>query len=171
MPSPNPSHHAQLTTLLEPVVADGGLVLEEVGVATVGRRRLVRVVVDLPDTEVGAVDLDRVAEVSRAVGARLDEVDVLGPGPYSLEVTTPGVDRPLTEPRHWRRARTRLVTVERAGDDPVTGRLEEVSDDGPVLGVDGERLPLAWPDVRRGLVQVEFTKPPKGRRDEQDEEV
>ena len=67
-----------------------------------------RVVVDLPETEVGSVDLDRVAEVSRAVGDSLDTSDALGPGPYALEVTTPGVDRPLTERRHWLRARTRL---------------------------------------------------------------
>jgi ribosome maturation factor RimP len=104
------------------------------------------------------------------VGARLDEADALGPGPYSLEVTTPGVDRPLTEPRHWRRARTRLVTVERHGDDPVTGRLVEVGEDGPVLGVDGQQVALPWAQVRRGLVQVEFSKPARGGRAEQEDE-
>jgi ribosome maturation factor RimP len=159
VPSPHPSpHHERLLGALAPVVSDAGLVLEDVAVQSVGRRRLVRVVVDLPETEVGSVDLDRVAEVSRAVGAHLDETDAVGPGAYSLEVTTPGVDRPLTERRHWLRARTRLVAAERAGAGPVTGRLVDVTDDGPVLEVDGEPVPLPWDTVTRGLVQVEFTK-------------
>lgn len=164
------THNAQLAELLDPVVGAAGLVLEDVVVSTVGRRRLVRVVVDLTDDEVGAVDLDRVAAVSRDVGEALDTTDVIGPGAYSLEVTTPGVDRPLTERRHWLRARTRLVRVERDGDDPVTGRLVEVTDAGPVLGVDGEKLTVPWSQVRRGVVEVEFTKPPKGKtRDVADE--
>lgn len=164
------THNAQLAELLDPVVGAAGLVLEDVVVSTVGRRRLVRVVVDLNDDEVGAVDLDRVAAVSRDVGEALDTTDVIGPGAYSLEVTTPGVDRPLTERRHWLRARTRLVRVERDGDDPVTGRLVEVTDAGLVLGVDGEKLTVPWSQVRRGVVEVEFAKPPKGKtRDVADE--
>lgn len=157
-----PTHNAQLVALLDPVVAGAGLVLEDVVVTTVGRRRLVRVVVDLPGTETGSVDLDRVAAVSREVGSVLDEpgnAHAVGPGEYSLEVTTPGVDRPLTERRHWLRARTRLVRAERVGEEPVTGRVVDVRDDGPVLDVAGEQLVLAWDAVRRAVVEVEFNRP------------
>lgn len=153
------THNAQLAALLDPVVAGAGLVLEDVVVATIGRRRLVRVVVDLTEDEVGSVDLDRVAEVSRLVGDSLESGDALGPGAYSLEVTTPGVDRPLTERRHWSRARTRLVRVERTGDDPVTGRLVDVGDDGPALDVDGDRVVIRWGQIRRAVVEVEFSRP------------
>lgn len=154
------SGRQRLAEVVAPIVETAGLVLEGVEIATVGRRRLVRVVVDLPETETGSVDLDRVAEVSRAVAARLDEPggaqDVVGPGPYSLEVSTPGVDRPLTERRHWMRARTRLVRFERRGESPVTGRLVEVTDAGPVVEVGGETVTPAWDDVTAGRIEVEF---------------
>ncbi len=154
------SGRQRLAELVSPVVEAAGLVTEKVEVTTVGRRRLVRVVVDLPETETGSVDLDRVAEVSRAVGKRLDEVGEIdsgvGDGPYSLEVGTPGVDRPLTERRHWLRARTRLVRVVRHGHEPVTGRLVAVTDDGPVLSLDGDEQRLAWDDVRSARVEVEL---------------
>lgn len=172
-----PTNDVQLQTLLDPVVSGAGLVLEDVVVSTVGRRRLVRVVVDLPDDELGAVDLDRVAAVSREVGDALDAGDALGQAPYALEVTTPGVDRPLTERRHWLRARTRLVRAERDGLEPVTGRLVEVTDAGPVLLVTGkkseEQVPLSWAEVRRGVVEVEFRRkdePPADQEEDQDDE-
>ena len=150
---------AELTRLLQPVVAEAGLVLEGAEVATVGRRRLVRVVVDLQEDEVGSVDLDRVADVSRAVADRLDETDVMGAGPYALEVTTPGVDRPLTERRHFRRARTRLVRLHRHQGPELLGRLVEVDDDGPVLDVGGTRERVPWDQVRTGSVEVELRRP------------
>ena len=85
--------------LLEPVVESAGYDLEDVTVTPAGKRSLLRVVVDADD----GVSLDDVATVSRTVSAALDTSDVMGSGPYVLEVTSPGVDRPLTEPRHWRR--------------------------------------------------------------------
>jgi ribosome maturation factor RimP len=97
----------RLTELLEPVVGAAGLELESVRVGRAGRRSLLRVVVDADQ----GVDTDRIAQVSRAVAAEVDASDVMGSGPYTLEVSSPGVDRPLTEPRHWRRASGRLVQV------------------------------------------------------------
>src|SRR5688572_28096970 len=97
-----------LRSLLEPVVGAARLDLEEVNVTPAGRRRLLRVVVDGD----GGVDLDRLALVSRSVSEVLDDSDAMGSQPYVLEVTSPGVDRPLTEPRHWRRAASRLVRAE-----------------------------------------------------------
>ena len=99
---------ARLTGWIEPVVGAAGYDLEELVVTPAGRRSVVRVVVDRDS----GVTLDDIAEVSRAVSAVLDENDGdLGRAPYVLEVTSPGVDRPLTEPRHWRRNTGRLVTV------------------------------------------------------------
>src|SRR5687768_13691585 len=96
-----------LLHLLAPVVADHGLDLEDVVVTLAGKRRLLRVVVERD----GGVGLDTVAQVSSAVSRSLDDSDVMGGLPYVLEVTSPGVDRPLTDPRHWRRATGRLVTA------------------------------------------------------------
>jgi ribosome maturation factor RimP len=155
----------EVASLLRPVVADGGLVLEGVTVTPAGKRRVVRVVVDLPDDAVGSVDLDRVADVSHTVSDALDATDVLGGAPYVLEVGTPGVDRPLTERRHWSRARTRLVAVT-AGGQELTGRVLQVDDDGVVLEVDGAARTLAWADLGPGRVQVEFSRKDDGATDE-----
>ncbi len=167
-PSAQPSRAADpVTSLLGPVVQQAGLVLEGVTITPAGKRRVVRVVVDLPQDRTGSLDLDAVAEVSRAVSDALDGSDVLGGNPYVLEVGTPGVDRPLTERRHWSRARTRLVTVpvnvpvaaERGADGEVTGRVRAVGDDGVTLEVDGEERLLAWDGLGAGRVQVEFRRP------------
>ena len=154
MPPPDRVHE-----VVEPAVTASGLVLEGVTVTPAGKRRVVRVVVDLPDDALGSLDLDQVAAVSRAVNAALDADDrVLGGAPYVLEVSTPGVDRPLSERRHWSRARTRLVAVAVA-DTEVTGRVVSVDDDGVVLDVAGEQRAVAWADLGTGRVQVEFSRP------------
>jgi ribosome maturation factor RimP len=74
--------------------------LEAVKLTSAGRRVLLRVVIDAD----GGISLDDIAEVSRELSAKLDASDVMGETPYTLEVTSPGTDRPLTQPRHWRRA-------------------------------------------------------------------
>src|SRR4051812_24840711 len=132
-----------------------GLVLEDVTVQAAGRRRVVRVVVDLPADVTGGVPMDAVAGVSQLLSQRLDASDAMGGAAYVLEVTSPGGDRPLTERRHWARARGRLVTALPRAGGSRTGRLEEVGDDGVVLA--GQ--PLAWEDLARGKVEVEFSRP------------
>jgi ribosome maturation factor RimP len=84
---------------------------------------------------------------------------VMGGSTYVLEVTSPGVDRPLTQPRHWRRARSRLVEATLAGESTVTGRVVDAVDDGVLLDVDGEQRLLPWPQLATGRVQVEFNRP------------
>ena len=102
---------AKLEALLEPIVRAAGLDLESVKIGSAGRRRLLRVVVDAD----GGVSLDDIALVSREASIRLDGTGAMGEAPYTLEVSSPGVDRPLTQPRHWRRAVGRLVRVPLAG--------------------------------------------------------
>jgi ribosome maturation factor RimP len=101
----------------------------------------------------GGIDLDAVAEVSRVVSQQLDGDEDAFAGPYVLEVTSPGVDRPLTEPRHWRRASGRLVKVV-VGDETITDRVTAVTDRGVQLG---ER-DVAWAELGKGHVQVEFSR-------------
>ncbi|MGY1673432.1 ribosome maturation factor RimP [Geodermatophilus sp. SYSU D00710] len=165
----------RLAGWIEPVVAEAGYDLEELVVTPAGRRSVVRVVVDRDE----GVSLDDVAEVSRAVSAVLDRNDgELGRAPYVLEVTSPGVDRPLTEPRHWRRNTGRLVTVAvgPAGSaEQVTGRVAAVDDAGVTLAVEKPGKPGArkkppverqvpWAELGAGRVQVEFGRP--GRDDD-----
>lgn len=144
----------RLVKLLEPVVVAAGLDLEDVTITPAGRRRLVRVVVDGD----GGVSLDHVAEVSQAVSKTLDAHDALGSDPYVLEVTSPGVDRPLTLPRHWRRARGRLVRVETVTGAPVEGRVLAADDSGAELDVAGATRRVEYQEVTRARVQVEFRR-------------
>jgi ribosome maturation factor RimP len=147
-----------LLALLRPVVEGDGLDLEDVVVTPAGKRRLLRVVVDRD----GGLGLDKVAAVSTAVSKALDDSDVMGGAPYVLEVTSPGVDRPLTEPRHWRRNLTRLVTVSTAEATTLEGRLTEVDDEGIGVDVDGAVTRLPWDRVSSGRVRVEFNRREEG---------
>jgi ribosome maturation factor RimP len=155
---------AQLTAQLEPAVAravgDIGLELEELQISPAGRRRLVRVVVDAAGDSGVELDLDTVATVSRAVSAALDGCDDVLSGPYTLEVTSPGLDRPLTRPRHWRRARLRLVKVRRVDGGELLGRVGDADEDGVMLLVDGTLRRIGYGEVDRAVVQVEFREPP-----------
>jgi len=134
---------------LEPVVAAAGFDLEDVTVSVAGRRSVIRVIVDRD----GGLDMDAVAAVSRVVSDTLDGTNVTGDSPYTLEVTSPGVDRPLTEPRHWRRNLGRLVV---AGD--LRGRIVAADDAGVTLLVDGAEHVVPYADLPAGQVQIEFDR-------------
>ena len=148
------SNRDSLMQTLEPVVLARGFDLEEVVVTPAGKRRVLRVVVDKD----GGVDLDDIAGVSTAVAATLDESDAMGAVPYVLEVTSPGVDRPLTLPRHWRRAAERLVRVGIAGVGDRTGRIVSVDDAAVLLDIEGTEQRVVWADLGRGHVQIEFNR-------------
>ena len=141
-----------------PVVEAVGLYLEEVTVTRAGSKSVVRITIDLPDDALGSLDSDALGDASRAISAALDEDDVVA-GAYTLEISTPGTSRPLTELRHFKRARTRLVTLKMMDGSRVEGRLTDVltDGDGDVLVLDGDRrVPLG--DIRRGKVEVELKK-------------
>ncbi len=149
------SQISALSSLAEPIIAEHGCVLEQISIRRAGNRRLVRIVVDAGE---GELDLDLVASISRGIARRLDETPVLGESGYVLEVTSPGVDRPLTQDRHWSRAVGRLVRVVRSGDEPAVGRLTSVGPRSIVLDVDGVRTSLNRAEVVRATVQVEFAR-------------
>jgi ribosome maturation factor RimP len=148
-----------LLALLRPLVSEAGYDLDDVIVTSAGRRSLIRVTVDAD----GGIDLDAVAVVSRLVSDALDAdaENSAGPralaGAYVLEVSSPGVDRPLTEPRHWRRAIGRLVKVDIAGRS-ATGRVTAVGEDAVTLEVTGRERTVKWADLGRGKVQIEFNR-------------
>jgi ribosome maturation factor RimP len=145
----------RIVDAIQPVIAAAGMDLESVKVTAAGRRRLLRVVVDSD----GGVSLDDAATVSRDLSKALDQLAVMGDFPYTLEVSSPGVDRPLTSQRHWRRAAGRLVTVkitDSGSSEPVTGRVCDADADGVTLDVDGARRHFAYAALGPGAVQVEF---------------
>jgi ribosome maturation factor RimP len=128
--------------------------LEGIRVTSAGRRRILRVVVDAD----GGVSLDDIAVASRELSLKLDAGPEMGEQPYTLEVSSPGVDRPLTEPRHWRRAIGRLVVVPLTGNGAgiMEGRIVSTDESGVTLEHAGEARAFRYADLGPGRVQVEF---------------
>lgn len=149
----------RLTAALQPSLSGLGYDVEAVELSAAGKRRVLRVAVDRD----GGVTLDDVAAATSEVARVLDETDLLGQRPYTLEVTSRGVDRPLTLPRHWRRNVDRLVALTLTDDATLTGRIVAVSEEpgaeSATLDVDGEERLVPLAEVARALVQIEFNRP------------
>ena len=158
---------ADLEGLLTPIVAAQNLEIDRIEVTSAGRRRLVRVFLD-GDGPVGlGPSLDEIAEATRAISNVLDDSSITGQAPYTLEVSSRGVGRPLTEPKHYRRNRGRLVAL--AGPElDLTGRIVAVSDDEVTLELDGETRGIGFAGIDKAVVQVELNRLPD---DEDEEEI
>ena len=165
-PAHNPEA-ARLRALLEPAVQANRLYLEDVAIIA-GSHRVVHVVVDLPQEETGGVSLDAIADISKVLSDVLDNDPGDDGRPYDLEVSSPGVGRPLTERRHWHRAKGRMVKVNAVQGDNVTGRIQAVDDSGvtlvPEIAVkkgmkpkQGEPVHLPFDRIRSGKVEIEFS--------------
>ena len=166
-----PAHNLEaerLYALLAPAVQANRLYLKDVSIHIAGANRVVHVVVDLPQEETGGVSLDVIAEISKTLSDILDEDPSTDSRPYELEVSSPGVGRPLTEERHWHRARGRMVTVNVIQGDNVTGRIQSVDSSGvtlvPELAVkkgmkpkQGDPVKLPFDRIRSGKVEIEFS--------------
>jgi ribosome maturation factor RimP len=151
----SPEIEGRIADVIGPVIAAAGMDLESVRVSAAGRRRLLRVVVDSDR----GVSLDDAATISRKLSAALDAAPVMGDFPYTLEVSSPGVDRPLTDPRHWRRAVGRLVQVTAADAGPISGRVLAADADGVTLDVAGDHRRFGYAALGAGAIQVEFGHP------------
>jgi ribosome maturation factor RimP len=149
--------------LLDPL-SQLGLDVEAVELTPAGKRRVLRVAVDKD----GGVTMDDIAEATKEVSRVLDGSSVMGEQPYTLEVTSRGVDRPLTLPRHWRRNTDRLVKVSLEDGNELTGRVVVTHDDSATLDVDGEQRRVAYADVARAKVQIEFNRKTKSETEDED---
>ena len=143
----------QIFELVDPVVTNAGLVLEEVQVQTPGKHRFVTVIVD---SETG-LNLDQVTEASRAIGEVMDSAKFMGETPYTLEVTSPGVDRPLTAPRHWRKNIDRLVKVTKNDGEVFKARIISADDGAATL----DNGVINYGDIKRAIIEVEFNRKEK----------
>lgn len=150
----------RLRGLLEPLVAARDLDLEEIEVTPAGKRRVLRIVVDSDD----GVQLDECAAVSREISQTLDDSDAMGDVAYTLEVTSPGADRPLTQPRHYRRAVGRLVKAQLHEGGELIARITAVDDEGldlEVPGVKGRKPTarrVAFSEIAKARVEIEFNR-------------
>lgn len=146
----------RLAEVITDPLAAAGLDVEAIELTPAGKRRMLRVAVDRD----GGVTLDDIAEATKEVSRLLDESDVMGEQPYTLEVTSPGTDRPLTLPRHWRRNADRLVKVTRTDGTTLVGRVRRADDDGVDLDVDGAEQRVGYDAVAKAKVEIEFNRRP-----------
>jgi ribosome maturation factor RimP len=144
-----------ITELLTPAVTRAGFVLEEVSVTPIGKRRLVAVVVDCEDRN---PSLDEVTVVSKEVSAILDNYTQMGEMPFTLEVTTPGIDRPLTLGRHWKKNIGRLVKITPKTGEKYIGRIASVKEDGVTLEIKGKESEISFEEISRAQIEVEFNR-------------
>ena len=147
-----------ITDLISPAVTEAGFYLEEVQIASPGSHRTVTCVVDGPTP----LNLDQVTVVSRIISELLDSADIMGDTPFTLEVTSPGVDRPLTEVRHWTKNLTRLIKTTLNDGSVITGRLTEFDEINATLveNIKGriKSHTVAFADIQRAVVEIEFNR-------------
>ena len=140
----------QIFELVAPLVDKAGLVLEDVQVQTPGKNRFVTIMVD---SETG-LNLDQVTDISRLVGEAMDKALFMGDTPYTLEVTTPGVDRPLTAPRHFKKNRDRLVKITKNDGTQVKGRISSADEYSVTL----DNASINYSDIKRAIIEIEFNR-------------
>ena len=147
-----------ITDLISPAVTEAGFFLEEVQIASPGSHRIVTCVVDGPTP----LNLDQVTAASRVISELLDTAEFMGETPFTLEVTSPGVDRPLTQPRHWTKNLTRLIKVTLSDGAVISGRLTEFDEVNAKLveNIKGriKEHTVAFADIKRAVVEIEFNR-------------
>ncbi|MEN9380693.1 MAG: hypothetical protein RIR99_527 [Actinomycetota bacterium] len=148
----------QISELVTPAVTEQGFYLEDVHVATPGSHRIVTCIVDGDS----ALNLDQVTSVSRVISELLDEATFMGETPFTLEVTSPGVDRPLTLPRHFAKNVDRLLKVIKVDGSEVTGRILSNTDEDVTLTVTVKKETreevISIADIKRAVVEIEFNR-------------
>jgi len=148
----------QISELVTPAVSDLGFYLEDVHVATPGSHRIVTCIVDGD----ASLNLDQVTSVSRVISELLDEAPFMGETPFTLEVTSPGVDRPLTQPRHFAKNVSRLLKIIKLDGSEVTGRILSNTDKDVTLTVAVKKETIeevvTLADIKRAVVEIEFNR-------------
>ena len=148
----------QIAQLVTPAVQAQGFFLEEVLLVSPGKHRIVTCIVDGQSS----LNMDQVTAVSRAISELLDEAAFMGEAPFTLEVTSPGVDRPLTKPRHFAKNVDRLLKVMRTDGAVVTGRISGNTETELTLSVTEKKevkeVVIALADIKRATVEIEFNR-------------
>lgn len=148
----------QIAELVTPAVSDQGFYLEDIHIATPGNHRIVTCIVDGDSS----LNLDQVTSISRTISELLDEATFMGETPFTLEVTSPGVDRPLTQPRHFAKNIDRLLKVIKTDGSEITGRILNSSDQDVTLAVtvkkESREEVIALSDIKRAVVEIEFNR-------------
>ena len=144
-----------LNELLAPVIKASGLLLEEIKVIPVGRSRIISVIVDHEERN---LNLDEVAASSRVISEILENYSQLGDNPFTLEVTSPGVDRPLVKAYQWKKNLGRLISIVKVDGEKLIGRLKSLDLDSALLEVKSGEVSILFSEIKRATVEIEFNR-------------
>jgi ribosome maturation factor RimP len=148
----------QIAELIAPALQQAGYFLEDINIVSPGNHRIVTVIVDGES----ALNLDQVTVASKLVSELMDEAVFMGDTPFTLEVTSPGIDRPLTLPRHFAKNLTRLLKVTKTDGVVVKGRITSNSESDVTLSVvekkETKEVVIALADIKRAVVEIEFNR-------------
>ena len=142
------SNKEQVAAVITPAIQALGFYVEDISITTAGRRSMLTVIVD-GDTH---LSLDQVTVATKAISEIVENLPTLGNNPFTLEVTSPGLDRPLTKPRHWRKNKDRLIKIVLNDGKEITGRIKDSTEDE--VTVDEQKV--AFVDIKRATLEIEF---------------
>ena len=138
----------EISAAIRPIIEATGNYLEELSITSAGKVKILTVIID-SDTH---LNLDQVTAVTKEISEVIEALEGFGDGAFTLEVTSPGLDRPLTKPRHWRKNLDRLVKIIMTSGQEVTGRIGEATE--TTVLVDSQKV--SYEDIKRAVLEVEF---------------
>ena len=147
------SNKEQVLAVITPAIESLGFYIEDINITSAGKRSMLTVVVD-GDTH---LSLDQVTVATRAISEIVEYLPTLGNNSFTLEVTSPGLDRPLTKPRHWRKNQDRLIKIVLTDGRELNGRIKDSTESS--VTVDEQVINFA--DIKRATLEVEFKKESK----------
>ena len=147
------SNKEQVLAVITPAIESLGFYIEDINITSAGKRSMLTVVVD-GDTH---LSLDQVTVVTKAISEIVENLPTLGNNPFTLEVTSPGLDRPLTKPRHWRKNQDRLIKIVLTDGKEIKGRIKESTETSVTVN---EQV-INFADIKRATLEVEFKKDSK----------
>ena len=138
----------EISAAIRPIIEATGNYLEELSITSAGKVKILTVIID-SDTH---LNLDQVTAVTKEISEVIEALEELGNGAFTLEVTSPGLDRPLTKPRHWGKNLDRLVKIVMTSGQEITGRIGEATE--TTVLVDSQKV--SYEDIKRAVLEVEF---------------
>jgi len=138
----------EISAAIRPIIEATGTYLEELSITSAGKVKILTVIID-SDTH---LNLDQVTAVTKEISEVIEALPELGDGAFTLEVTSPGLDRPLTKPRHWRKNLDRLVKIIMTSGEEIQGRIGEATE--TTVLVDSQKV--SYEDIKRAVLEIEF---------------
>jgi ribosome maturation factor RimP len=138
----------EISAAITPALSDLGFYLEDITITSAGRRSMLTVIVD-GDTH---LSLDQVTVATKAISEIVENIQSLGQAPFTLEVTSPGLDRPLTKPRHWRKNIDRLVKIVLLDGKEIKGRVKDATEISATI----DEQVVKFSDIKRATLEIEF---------------